>query len=237
MKHCIAVFLLLTFGQAIYGQNEGELANFYLGVSYGTSYPVGNFQDTDISNPDAGFAKNGTKLDIYGGKFLNPKVTLTGVFRYQSFETEIEDLIATFNDENPGTDFTGSTEDWEAYYFLVGVAYKVVVNRKINFFPRFGLGPLIANNPGINISSPNSTITNNFSRSSETGWGLGFELGIGLQTNLGKHFALMPTFAFSGGLVTIPDVVTTTDNIIVISDYQPVIRSFNLGLSLAYRFY
>jgi len=119
----------------------------------------------------------------------------------------------------------------------VGVAYKMVVSRKINFFPRFGLGPLIVNNPGINISSPHSSIANNFSRSSETGLGLGFELGIGLQTDLGRHFAPMPTFAFSGGLVTIPDVVTTTDNIIVTRDYQPVIRSFNLGLSLAYRFY
>jgi len=237
MKCSLVVFLLIALGQTLYCQDKEELANFYLGVSYGTSYSLGNFQDTDTSNPDAGFAKNGTKLDIYGGKFLNQKVTLTGVFRYQSFETEIEDLIANLNDENPDADFTGSTEDWEAYYFLVGVAYKMVVSRKINFFPRFGLGPLIVNNPGINISSPHSSIANNFSGSSETGLGLGFELGIGLQTDLGRHFALMPTFAFCGGLVTIPDVVTTTDNIIVTRDYQPVIRSFNLGLSLAYRFY
>ena len=47
----------------------------------------------------------------------------------------------------------------------------------------------------------------------------------------------MPTFTFSGGLITIPDVIITTDNVSVISDYQPQIQSFNLGLSLAYKIY
>ena len=107
----------------------------------------------------------------------------------------------------------------------------------MGLYPRFGLGPLVANNPGITVNTPNGTITNNFSRSSETGFGLGYEIGIGLRSDLGRHFSLMPTFTFSGGLVTIPDVITTTDNIAVTTDYQPQIQSFNLGLSLAYRFY
>ncbi|MEO1259365.1 MAG: hypothetical protein AAFZ15_11240 [Bacteroidota bacterium] len=50
-------------------------------------------------------------------------------------------------------------------------------------------------------------------------------------------FSLLPTFTFSGGIVTFNDVVTTSDNASVTNDYQPVIQSFNLGLSLGYGFY
>ena len=237
MKQFILLLFASTFFNALYSQNEAQDAKLYIGLSYGTSYSIGNFKDTDISNPDAGFAKNGKKIDLYGGRFLNEKVTLTGTFRYQTYETEIEDLIETYTTENPGANFTGSTEDWKAYYFLVGISYKVNVTPKIGLFPRFGVGPLVANNPGITVNAPNETVTNNFSRSSETGFGIGYEMGIGLRSDLGRHFSLMPTFTFSGGLVTIPEVITTTDNIIATSDYQPQIQSFNLGLSLAYRFY
>lgn len=236
MKLLSITFFLLIGSLSLFAQEE-ENPKFYLGLSYGTSYALGDFRDTDISNPDAGFAKNGSKIDVFGGFFLREKVTLVGTFRYQRFETEIEDLIEDFNEENPGADFTGSTEDWQAYYVLVGVAYQVNITKKIDFFPRFALGPLVANNPGITVNAPNAVINNNFSRTSETGFGLGYEIGIGLRTDFGKRFSLLPTFTFSSGFVTIPDVVTTTDNVIVIADYQPQIHAFNLGLSLGYRFY
>lgn len=237
MKQFIIVLLALAMAQLLFAQEAVEMPKFYLGLSYGTSYSIGNFADTDITNPDAGFAKNGRKIDVFGGFFLDNRTTLTGGFRYQSFETEVEDIIEMFNDENPGAAFTGSTEDWQTYSFLVGLAYKVNIGKRFNFFPRVGAGPMWATNPGITVNAPNATITNNFDRSSDTGAGLGYEVGIGFQTNLGKRFSLLPTFTFSSGVVTINDVITVTDNVIVRSDYQPRIQSFNLGLSLGYRFY
>ena len=236
MKQLIIILLVLIVKQSIFAQEE-KPPKFYLGLSYGTSFSIGDFQDTDIRNPAAGFAKDGRKIDIYGGFFLRDKTTLTGGFRYQSFETEVEDIIERFNFENPGAEFTGSTEDWQTYSFLVGLAYRVNIGKRFNFFPRVGIGPLWATNPGITINAPNSTFTNNFERSSGTGFGLGYEIGIGFQTNLGKHFTLLPNFTLSGGTVSINDILTVTDNIMVNSDYRPMIQAFNLGLSLAYRFY
>lgn len=237
MKQFIIILLVLIGGFSLFAQEEEQLPNFYIGVSYGTSYALGDFKDTDVNNPDAGFAKNGQKLDLYVGKFYTDKITVTGIFRYQSFGTEIESLIDSFNVANPGANFSGSTENWKTYYFLLGLAYQIKIGPKFDFFPRFGLGPLLAKNPGMNINAPNAAITQNFNRSAETGFGLGYEFGIGLKTDLGKRFALMPTFTFSGGLVTIPDVVTTTDNVTLTGDFKPKIQSFNLGLSLAYKFY
>ena len=239
MKQFIIILLVLVVGQSLFAQEKEQVPKFYLGLSYGTSFSIGDFQDTDISNPDAGFAKNGQRIDLYGGFFWSgsERTTLTGVLRYQTFETEIEDLIETRRSETLGVELTGSTEDWQVYSFLVGLAYKINIGSKFAFFPRAGVGPLFATNPGITIKAPNAVITNNFERSSDTGAGFGYEVGVGFRTDLGKRFVLLPTFTFSGGFVTINDVNTTTDNIIVRSDYQPIIQSFNIGLSLGYRFY
>ncbi|MEL7427225.1 MAG: outer membrane beta-barrel protein [Bacteroidota bacterium] len=237
MKRICVILIVVMVHQVLFAQEQDHKdPRFYFGASLGTSFPIRDFKEVDINNPDAGFAKNGRKFDIYGGRFLNDRLTVTGILRYQTFETDIDGLIETFNNEDPGADFRGTSEDWKAYYLLLGLAYRVVVSPKVDFFPRFGLGPLVLNNPGVNISSVGGTITNNFSRNTESGFGLGYELGIGLRRDLGKHFALMPTFTFSGGVVTIPDLVTTTDSVEIVSDYQPRVQSFTLGLSLAYLF-
>ena len=237
MKQLLAAIFILASAQFVLAQEEIQLPKFYLGISYGTSFSLGDFNDTDLGNPDAGFAKNGRKIDVFGGFFLGNKTTITGGFRYQAFETELDDIIESFNAQNPGAEFTGSTENWQTYSFLVGLAYRVNIGKRFNFFPRFGIGPLWATNPGITVNAPNATTTNNFERNSDTGAGLGYEVGVGFQTNLGKRFSLLPTFTFSGGRVTIHDIMTTTDNVIITSNYQPNIQSFNLGLSLGYRFY
>lgn len=233
-KLLLGALLFFGFNQII---AQADTPKFYLGASYGTSFSLGDFKDTNINNPDSGFADDGTKLDIYGGFHLNERITLLGTFRYQTFDTEIEGLINQFNSDNPGVNFSGNTEDWKIYYVLVGAAYKVKVSRKFSFYPRFGLGPMIVKTPGINVNAPEANISQSFSRSSETGFGLGFEAGIGLSTSLGRHFALMPAFTFSGGFANINDVVSTTDNVSVTGNYQPTVLSFNLGLSLAYKFY
>lgn len=236
MKQLTVVLLVLLTSLSVFAQEEQQ-AKFYLGLSYGTSYSLGDFEDTDITNPDAGFAKDGRKIDVFGGVPLDDKKTIIGIFRYQSFETEVEDIVNSFNDENPGAEFTGSTEDWQTYFLLAGFSYRIKIGSRFGFAPLVAVGPLVATNPGITVNAPNSPLTNNFERSSETGIGLGYEVGIGLRTRLGKRFALLPTFTFSGGFVNINDVITTTDNVVVRSDYQPVIQSFNLGISLGYRFY
>ena len=238
MKKAAFLLLIILFSCSAFAQEEGQEAKFYIGLSFGTSYSIGDFEDTDITNPDAGFAKNGQKFDLYGGFFINEKVTLTATLRYQSFNTEVEDIIENFSAEDPNAAFTGSTEDWETYYLLLGAAYQIKLGPKFKFFPRLALGPLWVTTPGITVSAPpDGTFNPSFSRSSETGFGLGYEIGIGLRTDLGKHFSLMPTFTFSGGVVTVSDVVTITNRLEITGDYQPRIQSFNLGLSLAYRFY
>ena len=236
MKQLLFSLTLLTAFQSISAQTDQDVS-FYIGASVGSAFTLGDFKEADISNPDAGFAKNGTKLDLFGGYFLTEKITLTGTFRYQTFDTEIEGLVNEFNSETPNANFSANTKSWQVYSLLVGAAYKINIYKKFDIFPRIGIGPMLVNNPSINVSSPDSAITQNFIRSSESGFGLGYEFGVGFTTNLGKRLALMPTFTFSGGMATLSDVTTVTDNIVVNGNYNVVVQSFNLGISLACKFY
>ncbi len=233
------LILALGFSMSLFGQEDKipPRPKFYLGLSYGTSFPVLSFRSSDVTVDNAGFAKDGKKADVYAGYLLNEKWILTGGYRYQFFETDVTEAIETFNANNPGFDFSGTTQNWQVSYLLFGFAYRVDITKRFRIYPRFSLGPMMAKNPGISIEAPNSTITQNFQRSSETGFGIGYELGIGLQTNIGKHFSLMPNFAYCQGQPNIKDVAVTMDNLSTTADYQPRIQTFNLGLSLAYRFY
>lgn len=235
IKNFLILFSIIASGNLLAQENQ-EIPKFYLGAAYGKSFALGDFKDTDLSNENAGFAKDGNRLDIYGGYFLDKKenFTATGVFRYQTFDTEVEDLLQEVRNNNPGLDITGSTEEWHIYSLLFGLAYKIDIAPKFAVLPRVAIGPIWAKSPGISINSSNDQF---ITRDSNTGVGFGYEVGLGFQRNLGKHFRLLPTFTLSGGRVNIKDVVTTTGNVQTTNDYKPDQLSFNIGLSLAYVFY
>lgn len=230
--------LLTSVSTQLNGQSnhfEPDDPKYFVGIALGGSLVLGDFGDMDVNNPDAGFAQNGRRYDLYGGYFLNKKLTLAASFRYQNFKTDVNEVVAFFTDINPGVTFSGENGDWQTYYFLLGAAYGIPIIRRFALYPRFGLGPLWAVSPGLDVEATGGTSQNEFIRSSEKGLGLGFELGVGLRTDLGKRFTLLPTFTFSGGRVNFSDVETRFNRVTSIRDFETRIQSFNLGLSLAYR--
>ena len=230
-KHTILVVFLLITTFVI-----AQESTYYFGISYGKSFPLGGFAANDIDNGNAGFAESGNKLDVYGGKALSENVTFTLTFRYQNFDTDIDALTNGLETNNQGAIFIGNSDSWETYSLLGGIEYKVSISKKFSIYPRVGLGPMFVSNPQFSITATDENINTAIHRSSETGFGLGYEFGIGLKRDLGKNFCLMPTFTFSSGFVTISDVETTVDNTVTTSNYKPKISTFNLGLSLAYTF-
>ena len=225
----IVLFITTTFVVA----QESE---YYFGISYGKSFPLGDFAANDINNGDTGFAESGNKLDVYGGKTLSENVTFTLTFRYQNFDTDIDALTKGLETNNQSADFIGNSDSWKTYSLLGGIEYKVNISKKFSIYPLVGLGPMLVSNPQFSITATNENTHTEVNRSSETGIGLGYEFGMGLKRDLGKNFCLMPTFTFSGGFVTIRDVETIINNVSITSNQKPKISTFNLGLSLAYKF-
>lgn len=211
-------------------------SKYYFGISYGKSFPIGDFAADDITNSDAGFSESGNKLDVYMGSVLSERAIFTLTFRYQNFDTDIHELVKSLEAMNQGIILNGNSDAWKIHSLLAGIEYKLSIGRKFSLYPRIGLGPMLVSNPQFSITDTDKNINTGVNRSSETGFGLGYEFGIGFKRDLGKNFCLMPTFTFSGGFVTISDVDTTVDNRSTTSNYQPKIITFNLGLSLAYKF-
>lgn len=230
----ILLLILVVSAFSMNAQNTYNGYRFYLGASYGNNYPLGDFKDTDLNNKDAGFAKRGKKIDIYGGYNLNDNIILTAVYRNQKFDADIEGVLGNLEANNAGKSFTGTAENWNIDYGLIGAAYRVPLSPKFNIYPRAAIGPMFISNPSFNIRSNDNSI--NVARGSESTVGLGYEFGVSLIRNIGRHFILFPSFTFSGGFANISDVTTTTNGGPQTQDIKPKVFTFNLGFSLGYRF-
>lgn len=230
-KYILQIIILVNVSLAL-----GQESNHYFGISYGKSFPLGDFAEDDLNNTNAGFAESGNKLDLYAGSVLDERTIFTLTFRYQNFDTNIDALVEGLQANNEYTAVTESSGSWKTYSFLLGLEYRVNVSRMFQLYPRIGLGPMLVSNPQFTIATTDGNDQTTMGRSSETGLGLGYEFGIGLKRDIGKNFCLMPTFMFSGGFVTISDIDTTIDDTVTSSTQKPKILTFNLGLSLAYRF-
>jgi hypothetical protein len=228
-------FFIIVFSITTTGVVAQE-SKYYFGISYGKSFQLGDFNVDDIDNYNAGFAESGNKLDFYAGRALSEKLNFTLTFRYQNFDTDVNAWVNELETTNEAANFVGSSDAWKTYSLLTGIEYKINLGRIFSLYPRIGLGPMLVSNPQFSTTTTNENTNTEVNRSSKTGIGLGYEFGIGLKRDLGKNFCLMPTFTFSGGFVTISDVDTTVDNVRSTSDYKPKIFTFNLGLSLAYKF-
>jgi hypothetical protein len=237
MKNIVPIILCLVLSSVTNAQDLDEQPKFYIGVSYGPSIAVGDFEDKNVDNSDAGFAENGHKLDIFGGYFITKNITITGIFRYQSFDTDISNIIEDFNAQNPEDDLTAASEEWRTYALFAGIAYEVKLTRNFSLFPRLGLGPLLVTNPSVSAIISRGEEASNVDRGSETDIGLGYEVGVGLRKNLGRRFALTPMLTFSGGVVSIANVETGTNGVVETRNYRPKIQSINFGLAVGYKFY
>ncbi|SMG13953.1 outer membrane beta-barrel protein [Arenibacter troitsensis] len=231
MKKYIFIFIFSIVTTVV-----GQESKYYFGISYGKSFPIGDFAADDINNSKSGFAEGGNKLDFFAGSTLSLKLNFTITFRYQHFAPDIDQLATELETSDEATYSVETSDAWKIYSLLTGIEYKINLGRKFSIYPRIGMGPMLVTNPGVSITDTDEDSNTRMHRHSETGLGLGYELGIGLKRDLGKNFCLMPTFTFSGGFVTISDVDTTIDHVGTTSDYIPKIITFNLGLSLAYKF-
>ncbi|MBQ4821669.1 outer membrane beta-barrel protein [Aquimarina sp. MMG016] len=225
---------LLVIVTSLVAQDQND-SKYYIGISAGSSFPLGDFKDVSENNANSGFAETGAKFDIYGGYRFQEKLILTGTIRLQRYSTDTNDLINSLEINNPGINFTNDSDNWNVLYLLAGLAYQIDISKKFAVSPRIGIGPMIVNSPDIFVTATNGSSTVNYQRDGDAVTGFGYEIGIGLKRDLGKHFALMPTFTFTGGFITI-ESATRIGGVIVYSEYQPNIITFNLGLSLAYKF-
>lgn len=237
MKKQIILLFFFVSSINILAQNNNAKSIYYLGVSYGNSFPLGDFKSNDASSAyyDPGFAETGSKLDLFWGCNLSKNVNLTALIRAQKFGTDSESIANNAQKNYPTTQFFVDSKDWECISFLMGGNYKISISKKMSFHPKAMIGLIYAKSPEINVIAINGNLeSSRYTESSSTA-GFAYEFGLGLERKLGTHFALMPSFDLSGGFLTFNDLKTRYGNgSLLFRDYLINLNSFNLGLALSY---
>lgn len=237
MKSSLLIIIALVFTSQIYAQENNDDKKYFLGVSYGKSFPLGDFKSTDANGDNSGFAKTGNKFDLFGGYYLDKSYGINALVRYQTYGTNATSLGDELHSLSPNINYAVESTDWKFTSVLVGGFYNVPVSKKMSLHPKAMIGFMFGYSPEIAVSATDGSTTGNLSTESANAAGFAFEFGLGLESKLGKHFALMPTFDFSGGFPSFSDVKTTyASGGSVTRTYNPAILTFNLGLAIAYRF-
>ena len=118
------VILFILFSSLILAQDGGFFSGAggraYIDISTGPSFPLNNFGDDNPNNQRSGYAQTGYSVGLSGGiRFLNLfEISVVG-FR-NAYGTNLDNLIESFNQSNPGAGFNASSDSWEIYGILGG---------------------------------------------------------------------------------------------------------------------
>ncbi len=157
MKIFIMILLMtssiLSQGNEFLSSAGGKI---YLGISAGPSFPVGDYGEDNPDDAKSGYAKTGYSLELNAGiRILNfLEVSITG-FRNDN-GTDLGNLVVKLNRDNPGYNFSGSSDSWVIYGAMggFGVSYPVGDNLYGDF--KILGGYLNASSPEIMLSTASS---------------------------------------------------------------------------------
>lgn len=159
------VLLILILTSCILPQENGILSNVggkvYIGISAGPSFPVGDYGNDNPGDGKSGFAKTGYNVELSAGiRILNLlELSIVG-FRNEN-GTDLGNLVKSLNQDNPGINFTGSSDSWNIYGVMGGFGLSYPAGN--NFFTDFKIlgGYLNASSPEIKLttSSPDTYVT------------------------------------------------------------------------------
>lgn len=243
MRKLILLVLIICSINTIFAQEKDS--KYFIGVSYGKSLPLGDFKDNKIDldefGNNSGFANNGNKFDIFGGYYLTKDYGITGLIRYQNFTTDANSFANELKRINPTINFAVDSKDWKFASVLAGMFYNYPITKRMSIQPKGMLGLMYGSSPEITVDATNSSNARVVNVESGNSVGMAYEFGIGFKSTFGKHFALMPTFDLSGGILsfknnkTIYSPIGGTVNTYT-NTYNPSILTFNFGLAAAYTF-
>jgi len=198
---CICCFVLTINLSAQRNERKG-----YIGLSLGSSFPMGDFKDQDLDNEDAGFAGTGLNLHLlnFGYKF-GYTLGVTGSLFGASHPLKFDEDIDIFNDAS-----------WSYGGLMGGLLISLPVSEKLDFDLRPMIGFVSGSSPEIKLAG--ITVLED-----QRGSGLCFDLGASLRFNFSDKWCGMIDLDYFSARPTF-------DN-----DYKQSISTVNLNIGFGYR--
>ena len=246
MKTKFLLFVALTFiSHHLVAQGKSVVEEKYLvGISIGSSIPIGNFGSMDTHNSSAGLAKTGPIFDVSFVYKFNQNIGISALMRGQSNGVNpqvMADGLAASLPSGSGA-VTVKASGWSAAYYMAGYYGAFPITEKLSFESRAMIGFANATSPMINMNVKSSSSTVEVDQSSKNGFAVSYLLGVGFKMNVGaKRMYLAANFDYTGAkpeFRNVPIHTTGSTSAIIASTttFSQSFESMNIGFGIGWRF-
>lgn len=166
----MCVSLLFFIGMYAQKESSGKEFKHFLAINGGYTLPVGDFGSSDLSNEDAGLAKEGYNININLGYGISEKWGIMGAFVYSDLAVDKSIF---------GADPDIKIEHWKYYGVLAGPMLLLPSSPKVKFDLNFMVG-------AANFTSPKIMYAGETLMSDESSIAASFQTGADIHYMFGK---------------------------------------------------
>jgi hypothetical protein len=209
----------------------------YVGISIGSSTPLGDLSSKDLDNDAAGFADAGAVVDIsFAYKLGEGNFGVAGVIRGQANPLDVQAIVDEFAKEVPGVNWSLESDGWGIGGLMVGGYGAFPISEKTSFEARALIGFLTTSSPEMTVtgSVPGAAIWVKQATASASSFS--FNLGAGFRFNLGEKVCLLTSMDYLGSNPEFSNVVTTSsDGDRTTDTWSQSMGTFNVSLGIGVR--
>jgi hypothetical protein len=238
LRFIFRCFLILSciYPNLIIAQAENDYPGF-IGVSLGSSIPLGDYSSKDADNETAGWANPGAVFDVsFGYKLGAGKVGLCALLRGQANYVDAQSYANALASQVAGVNWSVQGGYWGMGGFLFGGFGSLQVSETVLFEPRVMLGFLNASNPEITISVSGPGGSYWIKQNSTSARSFAYLVGGGLRFNIGKRMSLLTNLDYMAAQPEFINVqLLDSDGNLSSDSWSQEIVTLNLSAGLAIR--
>lgn len=234
MKNKLLLFLItLTITNQINAQDKRG----YIGISLGSSIPMGDLSSKDANNNAAGFANPGAVFDVtFAYKLGKGNFGITALLRGQANPSDAQSLADEIANQNPGILWTVETGNWGIGGLMVGGFGSFPISDKASFDTRAMIGFLSASSPQININAIGAGGTAWIRQYAASATSFSYLFGAGFKFDIGRKLYLLTNLDYLGSNPEFTNVETVTSlGERSSGTYSQSLGTLNVNVGLAFK--
>lgn len=194
-KRVLSLMALMSFIFLSHAQDEKG----YIGISLGTSIPMGDLSSKDADNDAAGWANTGAVFDIsFAYKFGEGNFGITALLRGQANPTDAQGLADELANQVAGVNWTVESYGWGIGGLMFGGIGSFPISEKTSFDTRAMIGFLSANSPEITITGTGPGGTAWVKQGSTSATSFAYLVGVGFKLDIGSKLFLLTNLDYLG---------------------------------------
>jgi len=230
-KIILSLAAILVLSVSGFCQDKG-----YIGLSLGSSTPMGDFASNNPNNNNSGYAKGGAIFDISFGYKLGKYLGVAALLRGQANPTDAQAIADQIANANPGVSTVVSSKSWGVGGLMVGGYASVPISAKYSFEPRVLIGFLNATSPDITVTVSSGGNSAWIKEASASASAFSYLLGIGVKHDVGKRICLLANVDYLGAKPEFSNVVISNSyGASSIKTFSQSFGTFNVGVGIGYR--